>query len=51
MSASREHILEEVKRTAKVNGGKPLGRSTFLTETGIRESDWKGRFGRAGMMC
>src|SRR5688572_23610009 len=41
---SKNHILEEIKRTAEANGGTPLGKQRFLTETGIRESDWSGRF-------
>jgi hypothetical protein len=44
MSVTRDHILVEVKRTAAANGGKPLGRLAFFNETGIRESDWRGRF-------
>lgn len=44
MSISRDYILREVKRTAEANGGKPLGRLAFFTETGIKESDWRGRF-------
>jgi len=40
----RPHVLEEIRRTAKANGGIPLGRQRFLAETGIRESDWIGRF-------
>jgi len=44
MSIHRDHILREVKRTAEANGGKPLGRAAFLAETGIKESDWRGRF-------
>lgn len=34
------HILDEIKRTAKSNSGKPLGRERFERETGIKESDW-----------
>lgn len=41
---SREHIISEIQRTAEANGGTPLGKSRFLSETGIRESDWLGRF-------
>ena len=40
----KEHILSEILRTAEENGGKPLGRVRFATETGIRESDWSGRY-------
>ncbi|HEY1171217.1 MAG TPA: GIY-YIG nuclease family protein [Verrucomicrobiae bacterium] len=38
----KQYILEAIRRTAKTNGGKPLGRSKFSTETGIKESDWSG---------
>ncbi len=44
MGISREHILREVQRTAAENGGKPLGRLSFFTETGIKESDWRGKY-------
>lgn len=41
---TKEHILKEIQRTAEQNGGAPLGRMRFLTETGIREADWLGKF-------
>lgn len=41
---NRDDILSEIRRTAAENGGKPLGKRRFATETGIRESDWEGRF-------
>jgi hypothetical protein len=44
MSISREQIISEIKRTAVTNGGKPLGRLAFRTHTGIKESDWIGRY-------
>jgi hypothetical protein len=40
----REHILQELRRTAKANGGVPLGRQSFFNETGIKESDWIGKY-------
>jgi len=40
----KSHILDEIKRTAKSNGGEPLGRQRFYAETGIKESDWSGRY-------
>lgn len=44
MSISREHIIKEIQRTAAENNGKPLGRNAFFSATGIKESDWIGRF-------
>jgi hypothetical protein len=41
---TKDHILREIKRTAEANGGVPLGRQRFLTETGIREADWYGKY-------
>ncbi|HEY8774962.1 MAG TPA: hypothetical protein VIM33_00605 [Gaiellaceae bacterium] len=40
----REHVLEEIRRTAEANRGIPLGRARFEAETGIHEHDWRGRF-------
>lgn len=37
---TKDHILREIKRTAEANGGIPLGRLRFLTETGIKDYDW-----------
>jgi hypothetical protein len=41
---NKQHILDQIKRTAVENGGKALGRAKFETVTGIREVDWRGRF-------
>ena len=35
-------IISEIKRTADDNGGVPLGRQRFATDTGIKQSDWWG---------
>ncbi len=39
---NKEHILQEIKRTAQANGGVPLGQRRFISETGIKTSDWFG---------
>lgn len=39
-SISRQHILDEIKRTSRENEGAPLGWRKFRTETGIRPYDW-----------
>jgi len=37
---TKNEILEEIKRTANENGGKPLGAKNFRNETDIRPWDW-----------
>jgi hypothetical protein len=41
---NKQHILDEIKRTAAANGGVPLGRERFFGETGIKPHDWLGKF-------
>lgn len=41
---NKQHILDEIVRTAGQNGGTALGRERFFQETGIKESDWLGKF-------
>ena len=46
----KQHILDEIRRTANENGGVPLGRQRFESETGIKPYDWQKywpRFGEA----
>ena len=39
----KQHILQEIQRTAKANGDRPLGKEGFYKRTGINESDWLGK--------
>lgn len=36
----KQEIIDEIKRTAKLNNGKALGQERFIKETGIRKADW-----------
>lgn len=45
---TREDILNEIRRTAKENGGKPLGKKRFELVTGIRPYDWGKYWARIG---
>ena len=38
----KQFIVGEIKRTADLNDGKPLGVDRFRTETGIAEHEWSG---------
>lgn len=40
MAIDKQHILDEIRRIAKVNGGKPPGQNEFKNETGINKYDW-----------
>ena len=39
----KTHILQEIRRTAAENGGKPLGWRRFESETGIKQYEWLGK--------
>jgi len=41
---NKQHILNEIKRTAIANNGVPLGIRTFAKETGIKDADWLGKY-------
>jgi len=40
----KKHIISEIIRTAKENSGIPLGSMKFEKETGIKKSDWEGKY-------
>lgn len=40
----RSYIVSEIKRTAVENAGVPLGRARFEQATGIKPTDWEGKF-------
>jgi hypothetical protein len=41
---NKQHIIAEIVRTAEKNGGQPLGKKRFQDETGIKDSDWLGKY-------
>ena len=44
MAVGRDVIVEEIRRCAALNDGVPLGQHRFEAETGIKPSDWRGRY-------
>lgn len=42
----RHDIIREIKRTAEENNRQPLGAKRFQDETGLKESDWFGKYWR-----
>lgn len=45
---TKDDILNEIRRTAKENGGIPLGNQRFNDKTGIAEWDWRKYWARFG---
>ncbi len=45
---AKKDILDAIRRTAKDNGGKPLGKARFEKETGINEYNWEKYWARFG---
>jgi hypothetical protein len=41
---TRDFIISEIQRTAEANNGKALGKQRFYQETGLKESDWYGKY-------
>ena len=42
MSVTKLYILQEIKRTTTANGGTPLRKLQFESQTGIKRYDWFG---------
>mgnify|MGYP001583563285 FL=1 len=45
---TKQDILNAIQKTAKENGGKPLGAARFEQETGIKSYDWNKYWARFG---
>ena len=41
---NKKHIIDEIIRTAKENNGIPLGTGKFARLTGIKRTDWCGKY-------
>jgi hypothetical protein len=44
MTVDKQRILIEIKQTTEANHGVPLGVARFFQETGIKVTDWAGKF-------
>ena len=42
MSASREEIIQEIRKLAAMNNGQPPGRRLFRRRTNIHPAEWQG---------
>ena len=43
-TSDKQRILNEIRQTAAANGGVPLGVARFFQETGIKATDWEGKY-------
>ncbi|MBV9991458.1 MAG: hypothetical protein JOZ72_09205 [Alphaproteobacteria bacterium] len=41
---NKQTVVDEIKRIALANKGKPPGEKLFRTETGIRQHEWRGKY-------
>ncbi len=41
---TKEQIVDEIRRTARENAGRPLGQARFFDATGIKIRDWHGKY-------
>ncbi|MDP3640345.1 MAG: GIY-YIG nuclease family protein [Nanoarchaeota archaeon] len=48
MTTTKQEIISSIRRTAKENGGKPLGVARFEKETSIKVHEWKKYWPRFG---
>ena len=44
MKYEKDYIVREIIRTTKENSNEPLGRDRFFSATGIKQTDWYGKY-------